>query len=128
MLATMDRQHDYGVDSHSKVDCVGEATKNGSPGLAVNSRKRQWRLGNPLDEPFQGFNELFAQARTARLVPVSNLESLAFGLGPEDDLHQHPQLRSFERTTAQGMPLPGFSRCSAQRRSSSARSASLSSS
>ena len=58
--------------------------------------------------------------------PLAYFENLIFGLRLEDDAQRHGQPLSLERTSDQGIAESGFWRCSAQRRSSSARFASIS--
>ncbi len=128
MLPTVNRQHDNRTRSHAKVNRVGKPTQHGSLRRAMHARKRCGKVGDPLHEFLEGFTELVAEARTPRFVPLLNLDRLRSGLWPEDDLEWHAQPRSLERTTDHGTPLAGSLRCSAQRRSSSARSASLNSS
>jgi hypothetical protein len=71
--------------------------------------------------------ELSHQAEALRLIPLAHFQRLVFGLWPEDNFQRHVQPWSLARTSAHGMADFGFFRCSAQRRSSSARSASDSS-
>jgi len=84
----MNRQDHYRVAGGSKVDRVRKPMEHGPSRFAVDGRKSQWRLADPENQPLHRLRELSTEARTARLVPASNLESLAFGLRPEDDL-QH---------------------------------------
>ena len=92
----------------------------------MNARKSEWTAPDACDKDVQRLAELAAETNTPRLIPLPHFKSLVFGLRPEDDSEWHGQLRSLERTSDQGMPESGFSRCSAQRLSSSARSASVS--
>jgi hypothetical protein len=127
MLPTVNRQHDNRTSSHAEVDRVGKATQHGSLRRAMHTRKRRGHFGDPLHESLEGFTELVAKTSATRLVPLLDLDRLSSGLWPEDNLERHVQPRSLERTTDHGTPLSGSLRCSAQRRSSSARSASLNS-
>jgi hypothetical protein len=93
----------------------------------MNARKLKWTDRDALDDPVQLFAELAPQTEALRLVPPAHFQHFVFGLWPEDNFQRHIQPWSLVRTSAHGMADFGFFRCSAQRRSSSARSASDSS-
>ena len=127
MLASVDRQYHHCGISHAKVNRVGEARQHGTTSLSTNPRKMKGTGRNALDDSVQFFAELSPQTDALRLIPLAHFQRLVFGLWPEDNFQRHVQPWSLARTSAHGMADFGFFRCSAQRRSSSARSASDSS-
>jgi hypothetical protein len=127
MLPSVDRQHHHCGISHAKVRWVGETRQHGTTSLSMNARKMKWTGRSALDDSVQFFGELSPQTEALRLIPLAHIQRLVFGLWPEDNCQRHVQPWSLARTSAHGMADFGFFRCSAQRRSSSARSASDSS-
>jgi hypothetical protein len=91
----------------------------------VNAREDKRTVGHAFDGPIQLFDELAPQPETLRLVPLTYFKRLVFSFRPEDDFGGNVvQPWSLARTSDHGRAEEGFFRCSAQRRSSLARSAS----
>ena len=93
----------------------------------MDARKGKWAGGDACNQDVECLAEFSPEPRTPRLVPLPHFKRFVLSLGPEDDFERHNQSRSLERTSDQGTAESGLSRCSAQRLSSSARSASDSS-
>ena len=109
----------------SVIHGVWKSEQNRPPSFLVRSLIRQRIVDNTADDLLDGLSEFLAEPRTPCLVPFSRFKHFVFGLRPEDHLPRHAQPSSLRRTSDQGMAEPGFSMCSAQRRSSSARCASV---
>lgn len=103
---------------------VRKARQDRPPGFVVHARESERISSNAGEKAVDRLAELLAKTGTSRLVPLARLQRFVFGLGPEDDSSPHGQPMSLERTSDQGTSESGFSTCSAQRRSNSARSAS----
>src|SRR5690606_27044763 len=92
-----------------------------SDGVLIKSELR-WALLDTQESRIDLLNELKAECWSACLVPVSGGPHLVFGLELDDDFYTHrwpnrsASCRSMSRrTSAQGRPSRGFSRCSASR-------------
>lgn len=120
----MDRQHHHCGIGDSKIDGIRKSCQHRSPRFVVNARKSKRTDCNAFDERIEFLPELLSKASAPRFVPVVNFKHFVFGLWPENNFECHVQPCSFARTSAQGIAEFGFLRCSAHRRSSSARSSS----
>ncbi len=89
MLPTVDCQHNRGFCRRSKVDRIGKPLEDRSANFAVNSRKGQRLLRDPMDKHSQCFAETPAEPRRTRLVPFAHFHSFGLGLRPEDDRERH---------------------------------------
>jgi hypothetical protein len=93
----------------------------------MHARKGHRIVGHASDQPIDGSRKLATQARATRFVPPVDLQRFVFGLRPKDNPSRHAQPSILRRTSDQATADPGFCRCSAHRRSSSARCPALSS-
>ena len=120
ILAPVNRQdHDLVVVA-AKVDGVGKVGLYSPPDLTVHARKRHRVRQEPI-EGIKGGREAASQTVAARLIPRTRFQCLRFRLGAEDHIGGQGQPNNLRRTSDQGTADAGFRRCSAQRRSSSAR-------
>lgn len=124
----MNTQHDDVFGIEPEVDGVRKSRQNSPANLLMRPRKRQRIFGDSANERIDGLPKLVAEACAARFVPPLDLEEFAFGLRPEDNVPGHVQPSNLRRTSDHGTADSGFRRCSAHRRSSSARCSGVSSS
>jgi hypothetical protein len=121
MLPAMERQDHDLFTLDPEVDCVRKQRQHRSPRFTVRELERQWIVGDAHHKLVDGAAKLSPDPFASSLVPRAHFKRVIFGLGPENNPPCHAQPNNFRRTSAQGMAEPGFSTCSAHRRSSSAR-------
>lgn len=128
MLPPVDSQHDDVVTSDAEVDGVRKPCEHCTASFIVRALKGQRIRCDARHEVRRRPHRTRRRGQPGATQPLPNLEDFVCGLRPEDDLERHAQPSSFGRTSDQGTADRGFSTCSAHRRSSSARCASVSSS
>src|SRR5438445_9156198 len=105
----------------TKVDAEWKPAHNCTARFTVDERISE-RIGrDALDCVVDLAGELCAEPRLLLFVPSPCREEFLVRFWPEDNGEAHCPSCTLRRTSSQGIADPGFSRCSAHRRSSSAR-------
>ena len=120
LLSTMDCQDDNLFRCRSKIDRVRKTSQNPSPSLAAHTPKSQRVFNDPSNKRLHFCGELTAEALASPIVPTPNVQHFVFGFRSKYRFECHPRPKSFRWTSDHGTADPGFARCSAHRRSSSA--------
>jgi hypothetical protein len=126
MLPPVESQHDNLFTHHTEIDSVRKTRQHRSTDFAVRSLERQGIRRHAHNEFIDGEAELQTESFASRFVLLADFERVIFGLRPENNPLSHAQPNNFRRTSDQGTAEPGFSTCSAHRRSNSARCSSVS--
>ena len=114
-------KYDEILSVDSKIDSERKPAYDRATDFIVNHRKRRRVRHDAFDGFVDRACEPRAKSRLLLFIPPLRCAGFFLGLRPKDDRIGHVPSASFRRTSCQEIVDLGLARCSAQRRSSSAR-------